>query len=520
VLGATLAIGPWTIRNFITYGALIVVDTTGAENLWLDNNPAGSTPDDPLGREAAKQQLYALGDDRAARQRMAAANGAAAIWSQPAWFVRKAWSEAQQFFALEYFDDLRQRRAIWVAPLEVWLRLLLGDGLWLVLLLGGTVGLWLAPAKGQAPSTRDGALLPVRSRLRSSIADPRWLFVPWALYMLLSAMLFHVELRYRLPLYPVLLPYAAWALIRIAGLRLRVSNPRIRHLAINNLRSPMVGAALSCLLIVGLTLLHQPYIGETWMLARKHYQLSQAERALGVGNAEGGAVSAGAALKLDPDSALARVALARAALARRDQAGALAALGGAIDALKAHPHAHLLRGAILREQADAAGARAEFNYEKASLEDLQSWSWATFASFASLPTTVEIGRMLDLGYVRGFWLPEQAGFRWTKSESQVRLAAPQAGAARLDLNLSSGRPAGAPPPQVRVLVDGSEVGQLVAQPGWRSYKFEVPAALIAGKRQLTVTLRSDTFRPRAFDRASPDDRALGVMVRSVEIQAP
>jgi hypothetical protein len=71
-----------------------------------------------------------------------------------------------------------------------------------------------------------------------------------------------------------------------------------------------------------------------------------------------------------------------------------------------------------------------------------------------------------------------------------------------------------------VLVDGSEVGQLVAESGWRAYNFDVPAALIAGKRQLTVTIRSDTFRPRAFDRASPDDRALGVMLRSAEIQAP
>jgi hypothetical protein len=128
--------------------------------------------------------------------------------------------------------------------------------------------------------------------------------------------------------------------------------------------------------------------------------------------------------------------------------------------------------------------------------------------------------MLDLGYVRGFWLPEQAGFRWTKSESQVRLAAPESGPVRLVLNLNSGRPAEALPPQVAILIDGSEVGHLVTEVGWRSYSFDIPAALIAGKRQLTVTLRSDTFRPRAFDRASPDDRALGVMVRSVEIQAP
>src|SRR5206468_8950855 len=93
VLGATLLIAPWTARNYTTYGALILIDTTGAENLWLDNNPAGSAPDDPFGREAAKKQLYALGDDRAARQRLATTNGAAAIRSHPAWFLQKGWGE-------------------------------------------------------------------------------------------------------------------------------------------------------------------------------------------------------------------------------------------------------------------------------------------------------------------------------------------------------------------------------------------------------------------------------------------
>ena len=207
-------IAPWTARNYATYGALILIDTTGAENLWLDNNPAGSAPGDPLGREAAKKQLYALGDDRAARQRLATANGTAAICTHPAWFLQKAWGEAQQFFALEYFDDMRARRAIWVPPLEVWLRLALGDGLWLLLLFGGAIGLWLAPTKDEGRKTKapnvSSSLV-----LRLSVVEsptPRWLFVPWVLYILLTSMLFHVELRYRLPIYPALLPYAAWTL--------------------------------------------------------------------------------------------------------------------------------------------------------------------------------------------------------------------------------------------------------------------------------------------------------------------
>jgi len=191
VLGCVLVVLPWTLRNAVIYGAPILVDTTGPENLWLDNDPAG--------RDAVKQQLYALGDDRAARQRIALARGVAAITSDPIRFLDKSWGEAKQFFALQYFDDLRERRAIWVPPPEVWLRLLLGDGIWLVLLLAGVAGLWLAPPADQR---------------WPAFADPRWLFVPWALYTLLTALVFHVELRYRLPLYPVLIPYAAWTLTK------------------------------------------------------------------------------------------------------------------------------------------------------------------------------------------------------------------------------------------------------------------------------------------------------------------
>jgi hypothetical protein len=237
-----LLIMPWTIRNQLAYGAPILVDTTGPENLWLDNDPAG--------REVVKQQLYQLGDDRAARQRIALERGAAAITADPRRFLAKAWGEAQKFFALQYFDDMRDRRAIWVPPLEVWLRLLLGDGLWIVVALGGVVGLWLAPTKDEGhkgttyrASTKASAGIEDRGvtifHPRSSIpgrwsvlGGSRWLFVPWALYTLLTALIFHVELRYRLPLYPVLLPYAAWMLVQIFDYRLQIldlkrSQPKI-----------------------------------------------------------------------------------------------------------------------------------------------------------------------------------------------------------------------------------------------------------------------------------------------------
>jgi hypothetical protein len=240
VLAAILVIAPWTIRNYLTYHALIIIDTTGAENLWLDNDPAG--------REAVKRQLYALGDDMAARQRLATERGIAVILAHPDHIAAKVWREARLFPALQFFDDMRNRPAIWVPPLQVWLRLILGDGLWTVILLGGAAGLWLAPAR-------------------------RWTLMiaaPWMLYIVLSTLIFHVEPRYRLPLYPALIPYAAWVIVRLSAWRL----PTMRRIP------ALSAAAITCAGLIALMLAHRPYPAEAIMLAQKHAHLWRAERAL------------------------------------------------------------------------------------------------------------------------------------------------------------------------------------------------------------------------------------------------
>ncbi|MBC8077839.1 MAG: glycosyltransferase family 39 protein, partial [Chloroflexales bacterium] len=281
----TLAFGllvlPWTARNYATYGGLILIDTTGAENLWLDNNPAAATPADPLGREAAKRALYALEEDRLARQRLAAQQGAAAIVDNGGWFAQKATGELLKFFALEYTDDMRARPEIWLPPAEVAARLLLGDGLWLLILLAGTWGLVLAPIPSPAHPRPSCSMLNAQCPMLAS--DPRWLLVPWALYVLLTALIFHVELRYRLPIFPVLLPYAALAILDV---RSGIANwwQRLSRKAPPNLQSPIsnlhIVALLVCLALGAVTLAHTPYPALAWQLAAKHYHLARAERAL------------------------------------------------------------------------------------------------------------------------------------------------------------------------------------------------------------------------------------------------
>jgi hypothetical protein len=82
--------------------------------------------------------------------------------------------------------------------------------------------------------------------------------------------------------------------------------------------------------------------------------------------------------------------------------------------------------------------------------------------------------------------------------------------------LAAGRPTGAPPATLVVSAGGRELGRIRPQSGWGSYI--LPLSHPTGS--LILTLRSDTFRPRDYDQASPDDRSLGVMVSRIAAVAP
>jgi tetratricopeptide (TPR) repeat protein len=478
-----LVIAPWTLRNYLAYGAPILIDTTGAENLWLDNDPAG--------RDAAKAQLLALGDDRAARQELALVRGRAAILADPARFAAKAWGELTRFFALEHADALRDKPAIWLPRAEVAFRLLLGDGIWLLMIFAAAIGLWLMPAAPRG-------------------VDPRWLLVPWALSLVVSCMVFHVEARYRLPLYPALLPYAAFGLSALVAKIMRRET-----ISFSRLTRPAL-AALTLVAIAGLTLAHRPYLAEGTLLARKHLRLWQAERALSQEQPGAAAGYAEAALRLDPRSALARVALARAALAQGDASAAEAWLREAIASIPAHPHAHLLLGDLLRAQGRLDEARAELGYETGSLEDLQAWAVATFPRRA-LSARLDLGD-LDLGRVRGVYpciqsdcpVPRLAEpYRWTSGEARLLVDRPASG--RLRLFVAAPRPAAAP--TLTVLLDGQVIGDSRLSPGWQILDLPLPPGA-PGPGWLS--LRVETFRPRENDPASPDARELGIQVDWVE----
>jgi tetratricopeptide (TPR) repeat protein len=269
-----------------------------------------------------------------------------------------------------------------------------------------------------------------------------------------------------------------------------------------------------------------------WHLGWKHWHLAQAERSLERAPPAAAAEAAQAALAHDADSVLARVALAQAARQEGETGAAEAHLREAIEHLPAHPLPHLLLGDVLRQQGDSAAALPHLAYEQNSLQDLQAWAWQWFET--PPPAMLDVGSGHDLGHVRGFHFAQTADgtdWRWTTDTAYLRLAVPAPpepdaaqccpqpdAAALLVLRLAASRPPAVPLPELRIAVNGQPVETLRVENAWQEYTLPLPAAALGEESApLVVALRSDTFRPRTYNRASDDGRVLGVMVESVRI---
>lgn len=462
--GAGLVILPWTVRNVLTYRAFILIDTTGATNLWLDNDPE-------LGRDRVKAELLRYPEGE--RQGLSLRRGLEAIRRHPEWFAAKCWRELRAFFALEYFDDFLRRPAIWYPPGEVWARVLLGDGLYLLLVGAGLVGtVWQRP--------------------RTYLLD-----IAWLLYVPATTTLFHVELRYRLPFLLLLLPYAAGVL----------ADPR----GLGRLSTRAVAAFFLLAGFMALLLAHANYPRLSYQVAAKRLQVALGQQALQRGDLARAAERARAALRVYPESAEARVLLGEVFRAQGDTDAALEVLREAIRYRSGHPRPHLLLGDILRET-DPVQAARELAYEADSLEDLQRWAWYHFASQA--PSALDLGSSLELGNVRGWYLPERTSdgttFRWSAWRVYFRLRVPRTGPAQLEIRMSAGRPEGVPLPRVRLWQGSICLGTFVVANGWHTYT--LPLGELQEGTIVVLEMHSQTYRPHRFDRHLPDNRAVGVMV--------
>ena len=86
---------------------------------------------------------------------------------------------------------------------------------------------------------------------------------------------------------------------------------------------------------------------------------------------------------------------------------------------------------------------------------------------------------------------------------------------------NGGRPAGAPPADVTVLLNDAPLGTVHVENGFKEYGVEIPAAIAAGAaatgEPARVMLRTSTWNPAKLG-VSGDDRELGVMVDRVAVR--
>jgi hypothetical protein len=145
--------------------------------------------------------------------------------------------------------------------------------------------------------------------------------------------------------------------------------------------------------------------------------------------------------------------------------------------------------------------------------------------FTPGPIDIDVGGEDDLN-VANFFAKEQNAegmrFRWTKQVSRVLLLGVESGAREVIVWMSrGGRPASAPPGEVRVSIDGVELGTVTPADGIQPYGFALPPAIAeqaaAQPDPLRLRLEVPVWNPREL-LGAPDSRDLGVIVTRVQVQ--
>jgi hypothetical protein len=469
---AALTVAPWTARNWLAYGEPIAVETGLSYNMWLFNEPRES-------KDEIHRALERI-ENPAERADYATARGVERLREDPAILLRKLWPNWVFLTRVKPIQDrflLESYYAVVELPLFV-AALVLDDLLYVVIALAAIAGL-------------------VRATSRAGPGSPVWLVLAWVGYAVFTMLLTHGEARYRHFLFPVLIPFAAWQLVRWRSRNSSADTPR-------GLRKSAVVLALWAVFL-WTVLTAYPWDWAGWNTARGWHTLAGDAR-WAVGDREGALASYGQAIQ-EHDVPDAWLRLGHARRAAGDLAGAAEAYRRAWRREPLYYPASTWYGDALRELGDEERARRAFGGSFADEGRVLGYAWR---ELSPVPVRrVDVGGGLDFGYVDGVYPAEEidgASARWTDGRARIRLAA-SPGPAVLELRLAAPR------------LDGSTVTAEVCAAGtchtlplehsWRAYRLPV-AAPASGA--LEIEVRSATF-------AAPDGRVLGVLVDWARVSA-
>jgi 4-amino-4-deoxy-L-arabinose transferase-like glycosyltransferase len=471
-----LVVGPWTFRNYLVYERFIPIDTLGPPNLWLDLLP---------NRRENIALLQTM--PQADRQAFAVGELKRILSDDPLRLWQNAGPNFQHIWKAQFVEDFLFKSNFHTRPLRaVWPLGILGDLLWFGFTLCGLAAL--------AAPLREGPF--------------RLLLLGWLSYTVLTVLLLHVEPRYLMPIWLVLMLYAAWALSAPAAM-------------LGMLRRNWISGGLALLLLAGFLTLFFSYRNYPEALARgvqREWHYLVGARAYAADNDVAAVAAFEQMVAADPRSIDGRVELARALLAQARYDEALAVLGDS-----AANRANVLRAAIARAQGNPDLAAAYFrDAARWEGEDLQE---LTLAWLSPPPTTyLNLGNDLDYGYLTGFSFGEQSElpngdqltYRWLQGQGRIALPLPEPlqPGSRVTLRMAGG---GASTPLRLRFSDGTSTSVWVTGGVWRGYRLVVPPAL-AGQQHLTLTLDAPQFIPALQDAADADLRPLSLMISAVQVE--
>ncbi len=158
--------------------------------------------------------------------------------------------------------------------------------------------------------------------------------------------------------------------------------------------------------------------------------------------------------------------------------------------------------------------------------DEAQWRGNPWNSFHPSPATaIDVGTGRDLGYILGFYLPDQSrnpdfDYRWSRGRATLRLPIPAGqGQSYNAVTLRMSAPAIGPavPMAVSISVNGAPATILQVPSGWADYTVPLPTGAGQPGKTVTLTILSPTRSPAQLQPGSSDTRNLGVGIDRVTL---
>lgn len=460
-------IAPWTLRNYLAYGAFIPVETGLSYNLWAFNEPRED--------DATIFKTLASIPNPVDRAAYATAKGLARLREDPAILLRKLWPGWSALWRVKPIEDrFLQRTYYQDVPIGMFATALaLDDALYAIVAVLGGAALLLAPLDRR-----------------------KVLLGGWFAYVIAVVLLTHGEGRYRHFIFPVLVPYAAWLATNRSAWRFR-------------------SARLWASFAITIGLLWSPLILQyDWAWAERNvargWYVQRAEWAARSGDTAAAITLYGRAGSADPGSADVWLGLGQLYQRLGQEPQALDAFNRAFANMPSYVAVNVRRGDALRRLGRDSEAADAFKGFYTSEADMVEWAWNELDT--PPPSVLTVGDGLDYGFVQGVYAAEtytNRKARWTAGRAELKLAGSR-GAGGVQLTLAAPRADRAPAP-VRICVN-TRCADVIVQAEWRSFTLTVSPA-----DRYNVTISAPTFQPQQFNARSPDTRDLGVLLDEARV---